>query len=108
MASVILVAVRPDAFLASCYIAVGSWQFLSCLVHYLSRNHLLRQKSRHFFETILVAAPAAVLVCLVFPSVIYPVSPVLVWVSPLLAAWYCYITYIEMTIWEARAFIKLR
>jgi hypothetical protein len=107
-AGLLLILVNWHVFLLPAYIAVGSWQFLSCLLHYFNRDHLLRQKSRHFFESILVIFPLAVAVCFIIPAVLPAFSTAWLWISPILSAWYCYINYIELNIWEARALIQLR
>ncbi|CAN5616514.1 hypothetical protein BH10BAC3_BH10BAC3_42090 [soil metagenome] len=106
--SVLLAFINRQTFLITGYITVASWQFLSCLLHFLSRNHLLRQRSRHLFEFILVILPVAVLAFLLFPILLNASLPFLLWISPLLATWYCYITSVELNIWEARALIQLR
>ena len=106
--SVLLAFINRQTFLITGYITVGSWQFLSCFLHFLSRNHLLRQRSRHLFESILVILPLAVFSFLLFPAFLDISLPVLLWISPVLAAWYCYITNVELNIWQARAFIQLR
>ncbi|MES2646711.1 MAG: hypothetical protein V4717_07560 [Bacteroidota bacterium] len=107
-ASLVLVIINRHLFLLMGYIAVGSWQFLSCLFHFIGRDNLLRQRSRHLFEFILVVLPVAALAFLLFPLLLNASLPALIWVSPVLAVWYCYITNIELNIWEARALIQLR
>jgi hypothetical protein len=107
-AAVIFISIDAVRFLVPAYVTVGCWQFLSCLFNYLRRDGLLRQKSRHFFEAILIAVPIFLIIWLLYPSTIRGVSFILVCISPLLAAWYCYITYMEMNVWEARALIQLR
>lgn len=107
-AAIVLIIISPNNFLAPGYIAVGSWQFLSCLLHYLLRNNLLRQKSRYFFEAILIAVPVFVMVFFFYPGIFRMATSILTWLSPVLAVWYYYITYVEMNIWEARALIQLR
>ena len=107
-AAVLLVLINWHMFMMPAYIAVGSWQFLSCLFHYIQRDHLLRQKSRHFFESILVIFPIAVLLCMLIPVLLPPFSTAWLWASPVLASWYCYINYKELNTWEARALIQLR
>lgn len=106
--ALVLVLVNRHIFLLPAYIAVGSWQFLSCLFHYVRRGHLLRQKTRHFFESILIIFPLAVLSCFFLPGILPAFSTAWLWISPILSAWYCYINYVEMNIWEARALIRLR
>ena len=106
--SILLAFINRNVFLVMGYITVGSWQFLSCLLHFISRSNLLRQRTRHLFEFILVILPVAVLAFLLFPMFLNLSLPVLFWISPILAVWYCYITNIELNIWEARALIKLR
>ena len=107
-AALLLVLINWHLFMMAAYIAVGSWQFLSCLFHYINRDHLLRQKSRHFFESILVIFPVAVFLCFIIPILMPSFYTAWVWASPILAGWYCYINYTELNIWEARALIQLR
>src|SRR4051794_29108811 len=94
--SILLAIVNRRVFLVTGYITVASWQFLSCLLHFISRSNLLRQRSRRLFEFILVILPVAVLSFLLFPIFLNASLPVLFWISPILAVWYCYITNIEL------------
>ncbi len=90
------------------YFVVVGWQFISALIHYFGRNHLLRNHLRKTYEisliVIIVLGLSATVVSYI--SVYYLLF--LVWGTPLLAVWYCYITLVELKTWEARALIHLK
>jgi hypothetical protein len=90
------------------YFIVGGWQFTSALVHYLSRNTLLRNSTRKAYEVaLIVIIILGILVSVISFIGIYYLL-LLLWCSPVLAVWYCYITFFELKRWEARALIHLK
>ena len=90
------------------YFIVGGWQILSALIHFFAKNNLLRNSLRKAYEVSLTVIIIIGIVMAVASFIGIYYLWFLLWATPLIAIWYCYITLSELKIWEARALIHLK
>jgi hypothetical protein len=99
-------AVSCGYFLAA-YFVIGTWQLVSTIIHRTACTNTLRAISRDAYEKVLLLVLAAGLVSF-FTGIIIVYGAILLILSPIMAFWYGSITYTELKLWEARAFVHLK
>jgi len=95
-------------WLFGAYVMVGTWQLISAVLHFSYRSSLLLNHARHFYEIGLIILLGVTLLTMIIQKIVAYYLLMLVWITPLMAGWYCYITYTELRKWQARALIHLK
>ena len=103
--SLAVTAVVDDGFFIISYFVVGGWQVTSALIHMRHRTALLQVGGRHKYEVLLAILVACCLLSLLITPLLIFYLYLMLLAGPAMAVWYAYITWHELRIWEARAFI---
>lgn len=97
-----------ENWLMGAYFMIGGWQIISCIIHRIFLDKLLIAESRSAYEKLLVFVLLAGACCCIIPVLLYFYLIMLLVLGIAMAFWYGAITYKEMRVWEARAFVHLK
>jgi hypothetical protein len=106
IAGILYCAVYPNQFYIA-YFIVGGWQVLSCMTH-LFLPQFYPYSGRKFYLWILLFVGFMGVICFFFPDSIITYLFILLFGSPLLAFWYCFICYKEVKLFQQKEWIQLR
>jgi hypothetical protein len=108
----IMVAAIPFCIFASGdtfiypYFILGGWQLLSCFIHMVLPGYYYPVKARNYYLITLFVV--FVLGLLSVAGFLLPFLYLLLFVSPLMGLWYCYLCYKEVKVYQQKAWIQLR
>lgn len=101
----VAVAVAMSASFILPYFWVGGWQVASTLIHLRHRNALLQANGRRKYEVVLAILLACCPLAVLIPPFLIFYLYLMLLAGLVMAVWYAYITWQELRIWEARAFV---
>lgn len=87
------------------YLVVGSWQLLSFFIHLFVLDNFYHSPHRRYYGIGLVVLAVAGLAFI--PAILYYLVGIL-FVTPLFAGWYWYISYQEIILLNRKEFIHLK
>jgi hypothetical protein len=106
IAGVLFCAINLNSFYVS-YFIVGGWQVLSCLTHFFL-PHFYPYSGRKIYLLVLLLLAMLGIIALLSPAFILPYLFILLFISPLMAIWYCFISYKEVKLLQQKEWIQLR
>jgi len=93
------IAIHDDESILS-YFIVGGWQVLSALIHLFGFSSKPALKGRKWYLFMLLFVAISGLLTLVVSDLIIVYLLGLLFLSPLMAVWYCVICLLELKLWE--------
>ncbi len=97
--SILNVSLQGDVFFLS-YFVVGGWQVLSALIHLFGFNTKPKLEGRKWYLFTLLFLVITGLLSIVTSDLVIVYLFGLLFISPLLAVWYCVICFLELRLWE--------
>jgi hypothetical protein len=89
------------------YFIVGGWQILSCVVHFIFSD-FYPYSSRKIYLWVLLLVIFLGIGCLLEPRSLLVYLFALLFFSPIMAVWYCFICYKEVKLYRQKEWIQLK
>jgi len=102
----ILIGILNPNYALYPYFIVGGWQLLSCLIHGFFQEHFYPVKGRRFYLISLAVVFIWAIISIAGQVAFFLYF--LLFCSPLMAIWYCFICYKELKLYEQREWIQLK
>lgn len=90
------------------YFVVGGWQLASMLVHKINKWFTPRHSARHYYQTIVVVIFCLAGTALIAKEVIMPLMFFMIFASPVMAVYYTWLCYYELTVKMQRPLAALK
>jgi hypothetical protein len=88
------------------YFILGGWQVLSCFIHWFLVEYYYPVKARRYYVITLFVVFA--LGMLSIAGFLLSFLYLLLFLSPFMGLWYCYICYKEVTLYHRKEWVQLR
>jgi len=98
---------RNESFIYG-YFVVGAWQVVSAIINYgLCRNMPFVKERDVYYKILLWTLGIGVISFIVTPVLIYYLFAIL-FLTPFVAIYYCWLSYRELNMWEGKKLIHLK